>query len=33
MSIFSQQDASISDGNPLTELQQSLLKGFVGFRD
>lgn len=32
-SIFSQLDASESGGNPLTPLQTSLLKGFVGFRN
>lgn len=33
MSTFSQLDASESEGNPLTELQISLLNGFVGFEN
>lgn len=33
ISMFSQLDASEAGGNPLTPLQTSLLKGFVGFRN
>jgi hypothetical protein len=33
LSLFSQLDASPANGNPLTDLQQSITKGFVGFRN